>query len=355
MKTSHVPPAATPSTHRPRRRGFVPRQSWAGHVALFLPLFLLLVPTETTGTQEAVPTLSGPLRVELRDGRSQSGQPLSFRDDILVLRTYLDDGAVDQGFPRQQIARLHFPGDDVVAQAMEWQQAGDLAQALPFLETIWRQRAPFLILLPPETTDLLGILPAAHLATGDPYRAIGLARTLLLHASGEEARNNLHQVILLGHYQLEFYQETEELARAWIEGQSDFPSSALGWRILAELALRDEDLDQVRWRALQPIAWAGPEPMAHLAHCYALAIHAFHQQEDPTTAAQLHREMLDRHLTWPDTPVLAATGEWYTTQAAREARRQSAQAEPDLDLRPPEDDLNLPIRKVRKLLHHHSP
>jgi hypothetical protein len=328
---------------------------WAGLIALLLPFLPTALLAETSAPPDTVPALGGPIRVELRDGRSQSGQPLSFRDDILMIRTFLDGGAVDQGFPRAHIAQLHFPGDDVVAHAMEWQQAGDLVRALPYLEAIWRQRAPFLQLLPPETTDLLGVLPAAHLETGDPYRAIGLARTLLPHASGEEARNRLHEVILLGHYELEFYQETEELARAWIEGQSDFPRSALGWRILGDLALRADDLAQVRWRVLQPIALAGPEPMAHLAHCYALAIHAFHHQDGESTAAQLHREMMDRHLSWPDAPALAATGEWYETRALREARQRAARAEPDLDLRPPENDLNLPIRKVRKLLPTHSP
>lgn len=301
------------------------------------------------------PSTGNIVRVELEDGRSFTGQPISFRDEIVMLRTRIDGGEVERGFPRHTIARLHFSHPELVGTAIELVDDGRLPEALPHLEALWRQRAPFLALLTPDIIDLLTALPSAHLETGDAYRAIGLARTLLPHTKTDESKNRIHESILLGHYQLEFYQETEALAREWIQQQPDFPTSALGWKIMGDLALREEKFGRVVWVALQPIATAGPQPIEHLNGCYALAIHALHQQEDEGRAANLHREMMALQLAWPEDEALQTTGELYHTVTDQAAQAEPVVTEPDLDLRPPKEDLNLPIRQVRKNLRTRPP
>lgn len=299
--------------------------------------------------------LAGPITVKLKDGRSFSGRPISFRDEILTLRSELERGEVEQGFPRSSIARLEFPGQRVVAAAMERIDDGDLTAALPRLEEIWRQRQPFLPLLEPETVELLAWLPFAHLERDDPYRAIGVATKILPHATEAQVKDRLHETMLRGHYELEFFDDAEKLARDWIRDQEDVPTSAFGWKLLGDLALREEDFDRVVWITLQPIAMSGPQPMAHIEGCYALAIHAFHQRDEREGAARLHREMIERELSWPPDKALAETGEFYQSRLAEAVKKKAAAAEPDLDLRPPEEDLNLPIRKVRKLLQTNEP
>jgi hypothetical protein len=315
---------------------------------------LFLCPLSATRA-DVTAALSGPVRVELTDGRSFSGRPVSFRDDILLLRTQLDGGEVERGFPRAQIRRMHFPGQRLVAEMMEMLDDGRTAEVLPHLEALWRQRAGFLALAEAETIELLAALPATHLDHGDAYRAIALARNLLPHARTPAVADRLHETILIGHYRLEFYDETEKLARDWIRAQHDFPPSALGWRILADLALREEDFAKVVWIALQPIATAGPESSKHLDSCYALAIHAFHKKKSFGRAAQLHREMLDRGLVWPSEETLAETGKFYQSLIPAESQRKADTPEPDLDLRPPEEDLNLPLEEIRKILRRENP
>lgn len=336
-----------------------PLSGSGGAGAPFLPFFLLCLllmpPAAFSAGAEVGDALSGPVRVELKDGRSFGGRAVAFRDGVLLLRTRLDRGEVEQGFPQAQIGRVHFPGADVVAEAQQLLDDGEVAGAMSRLEAIWRQRAKFLSLVEAEMVELLAALPSAHLETGDPYRAIGLARILLPHARAPEVADRLHEAILLAHYRLEFYEETEELARDWIQAQEDFPVSALGWKILADLALREEDLEKVIWIALQPIAIAGPRPTPHLDGCYALAIHAFHRKEAFERANQLHQEMIDRKLSWPEDPLLAETGVFYQARLVRHLTSEAGANEPDLDLRPPEEDLNLPLNDIRKLLRAEDP
>lgn len=327
----------------------------AGSVRL-LAVFILLLPLASRAEESSsLPVLSSVIRVELTDGRIHSGRPVSFRDDILVLRSRLDSGDVERGFPRERIARIHFSGQEVAGRAAELLQAGEVAQALPYLEALWRQRGSLLSLLEPEDIDLLAALPGVHLATENPYRAIGLANTILPHAANTATLVRLHETVLLAHYRLGFYPEAEKLARAWIQQQAEPPLSALGWKVLADLALKEEDFDSVIWIALQPVALGGPGPISYLDDCYALAIHAFHLQDEQERAGRLYREMIERDLSWPPDPVLAATGDFYQAENERATKTKPPAAEPDLDLRPPEEDLNLPVRQVRKLLHGESP
>lgn len=315
----------------------------------FLLHALASVPLRSASAESAV------LRIELDDGRSFGGQPVSFRDGIVVLRTQVDSGEVEQGFPERKIVGLDFSDTDAVAKAIALADDGRLAEALPHLEEIWLPRAPFLPLLDQETIGLLAALPAAHLQTGDPYRTIVLAQRLLPHAETPKLQNRIHESILFGHYRLKLYKETETLAREWIRQQPPFPTSALGWKILGDLALREENFEQLTWIALQPIALAGPQRMDHLNGCYGLAIHAFHHLEETERAARLYQEMGARGLEWPPDETLAQTGQRYAKMASDEPEEEPAPAEADLDLRPPEEELNLPIRQVRKSLRTDSP
>lgn len=333
----------TPSNHLMRRLGWV----W---------VFPLLAISAIGSNAENVPDPADTVRVELRDGRSFSGKPVGLRDGIVTIRVAIDRGEVERGFPADTVERLHFPDEEITRQVSDLVDRRELVKAIPGLEAMWRPRSAFIAILDPATMKLFAALPAAYLESGDLYRAIGIARRLLPHARGSATRNAIQEAILLGHYKLEMFSESSRLAREWIADQPPFPASALGWKILAQLALRDEDFERVIWVALQPIALADARPIPHIGDCYALAIHALSQQEREDEAALLYREMRDRGLEWPDDPRLADTGSRCAaacevaakTNNTTQAPLGGADAEPDLDLRPPEKDLNLPIQQVRK-------
>lgn len=316
--------------------------------------FTLSLSVATAALAPAAPEfaddLSGPIRVEMRNGRVYIGQPIAFGDGLLTLRMPVGTGEVDQGLPQQEIARLHFPGEAIERTAASLIADGALEQAVPHLEVLWRQRAPLLALLEPERLELLSALPLAHLASGDAYSAVALATSMLPHAPNKATADRLQEAILMGHFNLEFYEETEALARKWIVEQDGLAESALGWHVLANLALLREDLDAVLWVALQPIVLAGPLPVEHLEECYALAIHAYHATEARDQGARLYREMVSLSLPWPRDERLAATGQFYRERLAEEIAGKAEAPPPDLDLRPPEQDLNLPLKAVRKLL-----
>lgn len=314
---------------------------------LLLPFLLL----NTSPLPATPPDLSGPLRVELHDGRIHSGQPVAFRDDRLYLRTRLGAGEVERGFSRPEIARLHFPGETVAEETARLLSDENRIDALPLLEALWRQRAPFLSLLEKETLQLLAALPESYLDSDDFYGAIAFANRLLPHLTDDrQTAGRLQEAILLSHLHLKMYEETRHMAEDWIRQAENPPNSALGWRILAELALQEHNLDEVIWLSLQPIAFTGPDPMPHLDHCYALAIHAYHAQEKTTQAAVLFSEMQSLGILWPQEERFRETGEIIAELVPQKPPSNTEPATPDLDLRPPEQDLNLPIQKIRKLL-----
>jgi|SRR5690625_1872410 len=292
------------------------------------------------------------IEIELNDGQTFSGEPVSYRNHVVSIRTIVDGGAFDRGFPADSIASLRFPDEKTVAHARDLIDGEITEETLSVLEKIWLPRAPFLSLLDEETIGLLAHLPGAQLALGDPYRAVGLAQRLLPHAAETESADRIHEVILLGYLKLELWEEAEERAKEWIDEQPRFSQSALGWRVLAELALRNQELEELLWIALQPIAMTGAENIDHLADCYALAIHALFLQEETSRAVELFKEMRERGLNWPKHEKLQETKNEMAelVPVTSNAEDPDAEAEVDLDLRPPEKDLNLPIDHVRKAI-----
>lgn len=312
---------------------------------LLIPLILLTFLSVLNASEKA-PWIE----IELRDGQFFSGEPVSFRNNIVSIRTIVDGGEYDRGFPAESIAALRFADRKTVDQARELIGAEMSEEVLSVLEEIWLPRAPFLSLLDEETIALLAHLPHAHLTAGDPYRAVGLAQRLLPHAVKSQTADQIQEVILLGYLKLELWKEAEERAREWIDAQPRFPRSALGWRVLAELALRDEELEDLLWIALEPIAIASSEKIDHLANCYAFAIHAFLLQEELGKAVDLFKEMHERGFLWPDDKNLRETETEMTKLISASQRENDPEPEADLDLRPPEKDLNLPIDQVRRAI-----
>src|SRR5690606_20506103 len=134
--TPPIPPA--PKTRSPNRplTPMFPRR--------IPPALLFLL---AANLPAAEPDLSGPLQIQLRAGRTYTGQPTALRNGRLYLKPRIGTGEAEQGFPRAEIARLQFPGQTVAAEAANLLADGNSAAALPLLEALWRQRAPFLEIL----------------------------------------------------------------------------------------------------------------------------------------------------------------------------------------------------------------
>lgn len=314
-----------------------------------LPLIASLLPNAARAETD-LSVLEGPVDVELVDGRAYNGRAVAFRDDVLYLRRELPDGEVERGFPSEQIQEIHFPGEEMEILALDMLDEGLLDEAVRVLEAVWRQRAPFLGLLNDRQLAVLYLLPELRLRTGNPGRAIGLAEELLARTGGPDGGLSLRAVTLRAHFALELFAESEALAGEWIEQQGRFPRSAIGWKILAELAIMNEDYDRAAWIALTPVSFAGPFETPFLADCYALGILALHELEEPDRAAVLGLEMHHLRLAWPEEDRFSDLRELYEQTDDEAAGSATRPGEGDFDLRPPDEDLNLPLRAVRKLV-----
>jgi hypothetical protein len=177
-----------------------------------------------------------------------------------------------------------------------------------------------------------------RMRTGAEIDGIALARRLSGLEAAAERRGDLADLILLGHWQLGLVDEARSLAREWCSGAKLGGPSALGWRILGEIALREARPDDALWIAMQPVAFASFENPPHLDACYAIAVTAAWRMSDEPLARRLRGSMDERALAWPAgfaEPDLSA------------ASRQGNLPAPGSSKKP---DLHLSLDQVRKLI-----
>jgi hypothetical protein len=303
-----------------------------------------------------VPLPAGDAVVETRQGRTYRGQLRGFDGATLhVTVREATGGEATLGVPAADVRRLAFPGDELVAAAEEAAEVGDHAEARALLEPLWRQRAPYLSLLPPAEVARFDALVEACLHTGGAIEAIGYARRLLaLGASGDRALT-LRAAEVQGHWQLGLVEEARSLAEAWCRETDPAGPSVFGWRVLAEIALAERRWEDARWLALTPVSFATFLPAPGLEACYALAAAAAWRAGDDDHALILFDELDARGLAWPvDLPALAEDRtRLHELRARRSAAGDDAEnpsaGEAGLD-GPPAEDLNLPLQQVRKLI-----
>ena len=250
--------------------------------------------------------------VTTKGGRKFRGLLDGMREGRLWIKTARDGGEIGYSFAPGEIGALVLPGAEVEARANEWLDRGLAAEALPLLEALGRQRSRYLPILNAGQRRPLVRLVRVSDAVGDPYTTIGYARVLEPHVESEEERMILRDAVLNAHMRLNLKEEARELAEIWCREADSNGTSALGWMVLARLALDGNNVERARWIALQPIAFSRHRPTAHLDVCYAIAITAAHEGGDGDHARSLFIEMRERHLDWPRDERYAEVGAIYS-------------------------------------------
>ena len=297
--------------------------------------------------------LQGSAEVRMQEGRRYDGELAGLSDGYLSVVVFDGAGEVEYSLPVDKIEELRFPGSEVRRAALEMYQNHQYEEALPFLEAIYRQRASYLPLLDAKQKEAVVALPEAYTEAGNLIDAVGVSRGLLERIEDEGHRRRLEALVLTGYFRLELFERTAREAREWCARQDLYPESALGWTLLAEIKLRKNRHKEALWIALQPISFSTARRMDYLERAYAAAIHSSFALEDEEKGFRLFQEMKARRLTWPDgIREYAATRKFFQEmQAVAEKQDGNGIAEDyDIDTRPAREDLNLPLRDVRKLL-----
>jgi hypothetical protein len=243
---------------------------------------------------------SGEATVTNAQGRSFKGELRGFVGGQIVLMSREGGaGEVTRRFNRADVQAIIFPGYELTATAADhvanerWQDARDA------LETLARQRGPYLEVLTASDLGLFFALVDVRMRTGAEIDGIALARRLSQLKAAADRRAELVDAVLLGHWQLGLLDEARTLAREWCAKAKPDGPSALGWRILGEIELREARNDEALWIAMQPVAYASFENPPHLDTCYAIATTAAHRLGDDALAARLRAGLEERGLAWP--------------------------------------------------------
>lgn len=307
-------------------------------LALLVALSLAAALPASAQSNAFLPT-SGDATVTNAQGRQFKGELRGYiGGQVILVSREGDAGEVTRRFPAADVRAIVFPGYELTATAADLVANGKWTEAREALETLAKQRGPYLDVLNASDLGLFFALVDVRMRTHAEIDAIALARRLEQLDAAADRRGELDDAILLGHWQLGLIDEARTLAREWCARTRPDGPSALGWRILGEIALRESRNDDAVWIALQPIAYASFENPPHLDACYAIAITAAAQLADYPTTTRLRAGMDERGLPWP-----AGFAEPDLSAAAQHANLPA----PGSSKKP---DLHLSLDQVRKLV-----
>ncbi|MGF1451958.1 MAG: hypothetical protein ACFB21_07795 [Opitutales bacterium] len=248
----------------------------------------------------------------LETGNRLTGEVLSYTEERLTFR----QGNAEFSFPRERIASLSLPGGKLLREARELARKGRPEEGVPLATAVWRHRVPYLDLLPPEDLFALIQVIELNLYHGDPYLAFGAARKLRTLVDDPSVTQRLEALELLGAYHLPIKTQAWALAEAGVAESPRYGPSALPFFVLAMLQLEDETPEAALETALRPVIFSSQLPMAYLGECYAVAITAAVELEEPETARALAEEMQARSFAWPGQAILIPGKPTYETASS---------------------------------------
>ncbi len=249
------------------------------------------------------------LTLSARGGNEFSGTLVGFDGEKLSLRTIQAGGEIVLSFPTEDISEIYFPGGGILASTRDLVEAGNLPEALPYLEALLVSRYPVFPLLGEEERSFFANVPMAALAIDRPAAAIAYVEALAPFINEEEGREKLQSAELLGRYMLRLEEKAEVQAAEWIDGQERFPESALGFFIRAAIQFENAEYEESLRTALRPIVFSGQIPVPYLAHCYSLAVASTHIMGNDRHRDQLLTEMDERNLDWQSLRALGTARE----------------------------------------------
>lgn len=250
---------------------------------------------------EMVSELWGPLQIELENGNRQLGRVASHEGDSLRLTVQIGAGSAEMTFQKADIRAIRFPGDQHLRTLADWMEDAERAEdAMALFRAYYQQRRPYFDLLPPGDFNLFVEYARFALRQDEPLRAVAIMKVLRDYIEDPVLLQQMEEETMLAFFQSGLQEEAEAKARDWIRLAEPAGRSALGWRILAEIHLREERYEEAFWTALHPVAFSNQLPMAHLEACYGFAIVAAEALRYKKEPDRLAREMRARGFAWPD-------------------------------------------------------
>ncbi len=256
--------------------------------------------TERPATAAFRAELNGPVAVLLSNGSRQTGRIVGWDGQQLRLEVELGGGSAEVTYPASDLRSMSFPGRLALEQLAEWTRDPERAEdALDLFRAFYQQRGAFLQYLDPAELNLFTEYVRFALQHDRPLRAVAIIETLRPHIQDPTRLKDLDDAVLMAFFQAGMLDEASAKARAWIAAAPPAGSSALGWRILADIQFRAKAYEEALWTALYPIAFANQILPEHLDLCYALAIAAAQETRQADIAERLTSEMRQRDLPWP--------------------------------------------------------
>ena len=308
---------------------------------------LLLAATQVSA--QLSPTLSEiraalqePVTIVLEGGNQQTGQITRWDESKLRIEVSLGGGTAELTFPAEDIRSIRFPGAEYKRILYEWKNDPERAEdALMLYRAYYQQQGAYLSLLSQRELSLFIDYADFALAQKEPLKAVATIDIISPYIEDEAVLKQLEENLLLGFFQGGMREEAEVEARKWIKQAEPAGSSALGWRLLAEINFEQEEYENAFWTAMHPIAFSNQMTMLHLDVCYALAILAAEELRLREEPLQLATEMRDRGLAWPNyvemlngkAPeyFIAENSELETTEEANAIEQQPLQTPSPID------------------------
>ena len=246
-------------------------------------------------------TLQEPVTIALDGGNQQTGRVTHWDDSELRIEVSLGGGTAELTFPADEIRSIRFPGAEYKRTLYEWKNDPERVEdALALYRAYYQQQGGYLSLLSQRELSLFIDYADFALAQNEPLKAVATIDIISPYIEDEAVLKQLKENLLLGFFHGGMREEAEVEARKWIKEAEPAGSSALGWRLLAEINYEQEEYENAFWTAMHPIAFSNQMTMLHLDVCYALAILAAEELRLKEEPLQLAAEMRDRGLAWPD-------------------------------------------------------
>ena len=280
------------------------------HSLILKPRLLLttLLLAATHVCAQSSPTLSEirsslqePVTIIFEGGNQQTGRVTNWDESELRIEVSLGGGTAELTFPADEIRTIRFPGAEYKRILNEWKNDPErAADALMLYRAYYQQQGASLSLLSQRELSLFIDYADFALAQKEPLKAVATIDIISPYIEDEAVLKQLKEKLLLGFFQGGMREEAEVEARKWIKEAEPAGSSALGWRLLAEINYEQEEYENAFWTAMHPIAFSNQMTMLHLDVCYALAILAAEELRFREEPLQLATEMRDRGLAWPN-------------------------------------------------------
>ncbi|MEC8614709.1 MAG: hypothetical protein VXY17_04830 [Verrucomicrobiota bacterium] len=245
--------------------------------------------------------LQEPVTIVLKGGNQQTGQITRWDESQLMIEVSLGGGTAELTFPAGDIRSIRFPGAEYKRTLYDWKNDPERVEdALALYRAYYQQQARYLSLLSQRELSFFIDYADFALAQNKPLKAVATIDIISPYIEDEAVLKQLKENLLLGFFQGGMCEEAEVEARKWIKEAEPAGSSALGWRLLAEINYEQEEYENTFWTAMHPIAFSNQMNMQHLDVCYALAILAAEEIRLKEEPLRLAAEMRDRGLAWPD-------------------------------------------------------